>query len=330
MPEAEITYREAVRQALREEMQRDDAVFLVGEDVAVSGGIFKCSEGLLEEFGPDRVRDAPISEAGYVGRCVGAAMTGMRPVAELMFGDFAFLAMDQIANQAAKIRYMTGGQCAVPLTIRPTMGAGRSSAAQHSQSLQALFAPIPGLKVAMPSCPRDAKGLLKAAIRDDNPVIVLEDKMMYNDTGPVPEESDFVVPLGRAQVVRSGDDVSLIATSSMVGVALEAAALLQEAGIDAEVVDPRSLYPLDVETLVASVRKTGYAVIVDEGVRRYGITGELAATMGEQCFDYLDAPVLRVAAADVPVPFSPALEVGTIPGAERVVATVKEQRGFTE
>jgi len=330
MPEAEITYREAVRQALREEMQRDDAVFLVGEDVAVSGGIFKCSEGLLEEFGPDRVRDAPISEAGYVGLCVGAAMTGMRPVAELMFGDFAFLAMDQIANQAAKIRYMTGGQCAVPLTIRTTMGAGRSSAAQHSQSLQALFAHIPGLKVAMPSCPRDAKGLLKAAIRDDNPVIVLEDKMMYNDTGPVPEESDFVVPLGRAQVVRSGDDVSLIATSSMVGVALEAAARLQEAGIDAEVVDPRSLYPLDVETLVTSVRKTGYAVIVDEGVRRYGITGELAATVSEHCFDYLDAPVLRVAAADVPVPFSPALEVGTIPGAESVVAAVKEQRGFTE
>ena len=330
MPEVEITYREAVRQALREEMQRDDAVFLVGEDVAVSGGIFKCSEGLLEEFGPERVRDAPISEAGYVGMCVGAAITGMRPVAELMFGDFAFLAMDQIANQAAKIRYMTGGQCAVPLTIRTTMGAGRSSAAQHSQSLHALFAHIPGLKVAMPSCPRDAKGLLKSAIRDDNPVVILEDKMMYNDSGPVPEENDFTVPLGRAQVVRCGDDVSLIATSSMVGVAMEAADLLQADGIDAEVVDPRSLFPLDVEALVTSVRKTGYAVIVDEGVRRYGITGELAATIGEQCFDYLDAPVLRVAAADVPVPFSPALEVETIPDAAGVVALVMEQRGLVQ
>ena len=329
MPEAEITYREAVRQALREEMARDDRVFLVGEDVAASGGIFKCSEGLLDEFGPTRVRDAPISEAGYVGMCVGAAITGMRPVAELMFGDFSFLAMDQIANQAAKVRYMTGGQCAVPLTIRTTMGAGRSSAAQHSQSLQAMFAHIPGLKVAMPSCPRDAKGLLKSAIRDDNPVIVLEDKMMYNDIGPVPEESDFVVPLGRAQVVRGGADVTLIATSSMVGVAMEAAGLLQSEGIEAEVVDPRSLYPLDVETMVTSVRKTGYAVVVDEGVRRYGITGELAATVSEQCFDYLDAPVLRVAAADVPVPFSPALEVETIPDAQRVAATVREQRGLS-
>ena len=330
MPEAEITYREAVRQALREEMQRDDAVILIGEDVATSGGIFKCSEGLVEEFGPQRVRDAPISEAGYVGMCVGAAITGMRPIAEVMFGDFSLLAMDQIVNQAAKIRYMTGGQCAVPLTIRTTMGAGRSSAAQHSQSLHALFAHIPGLKVAMPSCPRDAKGLLKSAIRDDNPVIIFEDKMMYNDTGPVPEENDFVVPLGRAQVVRRGDDVTLIATSSMVGVAVDAAGLLRSDGIEAEVVDPRSLYPLDVEALVTSVRKTGYAVIVDEGVRRYGITGELAATIGEQCFDCLDAPVLRVAAADVPIPFSPALEWATIPDAERVAATVREQRGLVQ
>ena len=322
----EITFREAVCEAMAEEMRRDPRVVLIGEDVGPSGGIFKCSEGLFDEFGPERVIDAPISEAGYVGVSVGAAMTGLRPVAELMFGDFSLLTMDQLVNQAAKIRYMTGGQCRVPLTIRLTMGAGRSSAAQHSQSLHALFAHIPGLKVVIPSCPADAKGLLISAIRDDNPVLVFEDKMMYNDAGPVPEE-DAAVPLGRAEIRRTGSDVSLVATSSMVGVALEAAESLAGDGVEAEVVDLRSLFPLDAEALVASAHKTGYVVVVDEGVRRFGVTGELASLIQERAFDWLDGPVLRVAAADLPVPFSPALEMPTIPDVQKIVEAVRSLRG---
>jgi pyruvate dehydrogenase E1 component beta subunit len=325
MPEQEITFRDAITQAMREEMRRDQLVFLIGEDVGRSGGIFKCSQGLFEEFGPQRVIDAPIAEAGYVGLSVGAAMTGMRPIAELMFGDFAFLAMDQIANQAAKIRYMSGGQCKVPLTIRLSMGAGRSSAAQHSQSLHALFGHIPGLKVALPSCPRDAKGLLKSAIRDDNPVLFFEDKMMYNDKGVVPEE-EYTIPLGQAEVKRSGTDATIVATSSMVGVALRAAEQLAHEGISAEVVDLRTLYPLDRDTLLESVRKTGYAVIVDEGVQRYGATAELAAVISEGAFDYLDAPVARLGAADLPVPFSPPLEFATIPDESRLVQAVRSLR----
>ena len=324
---AEITYREAVIQAMSEEMRRDDAVFLIGEDVGPYGGIFKCSEGLFDEFGAARVIDAPISEAGYIGLSVGAAVTGMRPIAELMFGDFSLLTMDQIVNQAAKIRYMTGGQCRVPLTIRTTMGAGRSSAAQHSQSLHALFAHIPGLKVALPSCPRDAKGLLKTAIRDDNPVLVFEGKMMYNDKGPVPEE-EYTIPFGVAEVKRPGDDCTIIAVSSMVGLALEAAQTLsREDEISVEVVDPRTLVPLDEETLVESVRKTGYALIVDEASLRYGVTGELAALVAEAAFDYLDAPVKRIGAADVPIPFSPPLEGAAIPHSETIVDAVRALRG---
>ena len=325
MSDQEISFREALRQAMQEEMQRDETVFLIGEDVGLSGGIFKCSEGLLEEFGPERVVDAPISEAGYVGLSIGAAMTGLRPIAELMFGDFILLAMEQIVNQAAKIRYMSGGQCKVPLTLRASMGAGRSSAAQHSQSLHALCAHIPGLKVAIPSCPRDAKGLLKTAIRDDNPVIFFEDKMMYNDTGPVPE-GEYTLPFGQADIKRVGDHVTLVATSSMVGVSLKAADLLAEDGISAEVVDLRTLFPLDRETLLQSVRKTGYAVVVDEGSQRYGITGEIAATISEAAFDYLDGPVLRIGAADVPVPFSPPLEFSTIPDEQRILRAVHSLR----
>ena len=325
MPDVDISFREAITQAMAEEMRRDESVFLVGEDVGRSGGIFKCSEGLFDEFGGERIIDSPISEAGYVGMTVGAAMTGMRPIAEIMFGDFSLLATDQLFNQAAKIRYMTGGQCTVPLTIRTTMGAGRSSAAQHSQSFHSIYAHIPGLKVAMPSCPRDAKGLLKTAIRDNNPVIFFEDKMMYNDVGPVPD-GDFTIPFGEAEIKRVGSDVSLIATSSMVGVCLEAAEQLEAAGVSAEVVDPRTLFPLDEETLVESVRKTGYAVVVDEGVLRYGITGHLAAIVSEKAFDYLDAPVMRVAAADIPVPFSPPLEMPTIPEPERIVQVVQSMR----
>jgi len=321
----QLSFREAIIEAMAQEMRRDESIILIGEDVGPSGGIFKCSEGLFDEFGHERVIDAPISEAGYIGVSVGAAMTGLRPIAELMFGDFSLLTMDQLVNQAAKIRYMTGGQCKVTLTVRLTMGAGRSSAAQHSQSLHALFAHIPGLKVAVPSCPYDAKGLLKAAIRDDNPVLFFEDKMMYNDVGDVPED-DYVVELGTAVVRRQGTDVTLVGTSSMVGVALEAAQQLADLGISAEVVDPRTLFPLDTETLVTSVKKTGYAIIIDEGVQRYGATGEIAATLQEHAFDYLDGPVLRIGAADVPVPFSPPLELPTIPDATRVVEAVQSLR----
>ena len=326
-PTRELTFREAICEAMAEEMRHDAAVFLIGEDVGRSGGIFKCSEGLWDEFGSDRVIDAPIAEEGYIGLSVGAAMTGMRPVAELMFGDFALLTMDQLVNQAAKIRYMTGGQCKVSLTVRLSMGAGRSSAAQHSQSLHALFAHIPGLKVAIPSCPADAKGLLKSAIREDNPVLFFEDKMMYNDVGPVPESDDYLVPLGQADIKRAGSDITLVATSSMVGLSLEAAEQLATEGIEAEVVDVRSLYPLDADTLVASAKKTGYAIVIDEGAARYGVTGELASVIQERAFDWLDGPVLRIAAADVPIPFSPVLELPTIPDVERILDAVKSLRG---
>ncbi len=327
MPDREMLFREALGLATAEEMRRDESVFIMGEDVGASGGIFKCCEGLFEEFGADRVIDTPIAEAGYIGLGVGAAMTGMRPIAELMFGDFSLLTMDQIVNQAAKIRYMSGGQCKVPLTIRLSMGAGRSSAAQHSQSLHSLFAHIPGLKVAVPSNPRNAKGLLKTAIRDDNPVLFFEDKMMYNDSGLVPEEEDFVIPFGEASIEREGDDLTIVATSSMVSAALGAAEKLADQGLNAEVVDPRTLVPLDKETLLASVRKTGYAVVVDEGVERFGATAELASQLNAEAFDWLDAPVLRIGAADVPIPFSPTLELPTIPNEERIIEVVLSQRG---
>ena len=326
MHDRQMLFREAISLATAEEMRRDDTIFVMGEDVGASGGIFKCCEGLFEEFGSERVIDTPIAEAGYIGLGVGAAMTGMRPLAELMFGDFSLLTMDQIVNQAAKIRYMSGGQCKVPLTIRLSMGAGRSSAAQHSQSLHALFAHIPGLKVALPSTPRDAKGLLKTAIRDDNPVLFFEDKMMYNDSGAVPEEDDFLIPFGEAEIKRPGDDLTIVATSSMVIAALEAAEQLAPQGLEAEVIDPRTLVPLDKETLLASLRKTGYALVVDEGVERYGASAELAAILNAEAFDYLDAPVLRVGAAAVPIPFSPPLELRTIPNVEQIVETVLSQR----
>ena len=327
MPDRDMLFREALGLATAEEMRRDETIFVMGEDVGASGGIFKCCEGLFEEFGAKRVIDTPIAEAGYIGLGVGAAMTGMRPLCELMFGDFSLLTMDQIVNQAAKIRYMSGGQCKVPLTIRLSMGAGRSSAAQHSQSLHAIFAHIPGLKVAVPATPRDAKGLLKTAIRDDNPVLFFEDKMMYNDSGPVPEEDDFLIPFGEAEIKRAGTDLTLVATSSMVGLALAAAEELAAQGLEAEVIDPRTLVPLDKETLLTSVRKTGYAVVIDEGVERYGTTAELASILNAEAFDWLDAPVLRIGAADVPIPFSPALEIPTIPSQERIVETVLSQRG---
>jgi len=319
----EITFGEAIRQALREEMLRDERVFLMGEDIGVFGGAFKVTQGLLDEFGEERVRDTPISEAAIAGIGVGAAMSGLHPVIEIMFGDFMTIAMDQIVNHAAKMHYMTGGKVKVPLTIRTTMGAGRSSAATHSQSLHAWFCHIPGVKVVIPSTPYDAKGLLKTAIRDENPVIIFEDKMMYNLKGPLPEE-EYLISFGEADIKREGKDATVVATSSMVHVAMKAAEGLSKQGIEVEVIDPRTLVPLDAEALCDSAAKTGHVVIVDEGHRQYGVTAELASVIAEGAFDYLDAPIKRVGAMDVPIPFTPALEFPTIPDEEDVINAVLE------
>jgi pyruvate dehydrogenase E1 component beta subunit len=317
-----LTFGQAVREALAEEMRRDPTVFVMGEDVAEAGTPFKVLSGLVEEFGPERVMDTPISEAGFTGLGVGAAMTGMRPVVDIMFGDFLGLVMDQIANQAAKVHYMSGGTLKVPLVIRTTLGATRRSAAQHSQSLHAWPSHIPGLKVALPSTPADAKGLLKAAIRDDSPVVFFEDKMGYALKGDVPE-GDYVLPLGKADVKRKGEDITIVATSSMVLVALEAAELLAADGISVEVVDPRTTVPLDVDALVRSAKKTSRVIVVDEGYQRYGVTAEIAAVISDGAFYYLDAPVKRMGAMDVPVPFSPVLEDLTVPTAAAVAAEAR-------
>src|SRR5438876_7011102 len=286
----ELTLAQAVNEAFREEMRRDPSIFVIGEDVAEAGSPFKVLAGLVDEFGTERVIDSPISEPGITGLALGAAMTGMRPVVDIMFGDFLTLIMDQLVNQAAKIRYMSGGHFKAPLTVRTTLGATRRSAAQHSQSLHAWLAHVPGLKVALPATPADAKGLLKAAIRDDNPVVVFEDKMNFATKGPVPDDEDFVIPLGVAEVKRPGEDVTIVATSSMVYVALAAADLLAGDGISAEVVDPRTLAPLDRDALVASARKTGRALVVDEGHQSFGASAELAAAIADGAFWELDAP----------------------------------------
>jgi len=320
----ELTFAQAVNQALSEEMRRDPTVFVIGEDVAEAGTPFKVLAGLVQEFGPERVLDSPISEPGITGLGVGAAMTGMRPVVDIMFGDFLTLVMDQLANQAAKAHYMSGGKLKVPLTLRTTMGATRRSAAQHSQSLQAWVAHIPGLKVVLPSTPADAKGLMKSAIRDDNPVVVIEDKMDYTVKGEVPDEDDFTIPLGLADVKRVGEDVTIVATSSMVRVAFAAAEQLEADGISAEIVDPRTLSPLDDDTIVRSAEKTGRAIVVDEGHNRYGVTAEIAAVIADRAFWSLDAPVKRLGALDVPVPFSPTLEDVTVPTPDLVAQTARE------
>jgi acetoin:2,6-dichlorophenolindophenol oxidoreductase subunit beta len=314
----EISLAQAVNEALAEELRRDPSVFLIGEDVAEAGTPFKVTSGLVEEFGPARVLDSPISEAGITGIGLGAAMTGMRPVVDIMFGDFLALVMDQLANQAAKAHYMSGGRLRAPLTVRTTLGATRRSAAQHSQSLHAWVSHVPGLKVALPATPYDAKGLLKTAIRDDSPVVFFEDKMMFAVKGPVPDD-EYTIPFGVADVKREGEDLTLVATSSMVYVALEAADRLAEEGVSAEVIDPRTLVPLDRETLVSSAKKTGCVIVVDEGHRSYGASAELAATVAEDAFYWLDAPVRRAAAMDVPVPFSPVLEDQTVPTPDTLV-----------
>jgi len=322
LTEREMTLGEAIKEALAEEMRRDPHVLLLGEDVAEAGTVFKVLSGLSEEFGRERVIDTPISEAGFTGLAIGAAMTGLRPVVDIMFGDFIALVMDQMANQAAKIHYMSGGKWKVPMVMRTTLGASRRSAAQHSQSLHAWFSHVPGLKVVLPATPYDAKGLLKSAIRDDNPVIFFEDKMMYKLKGVVPA-SDYTIPLGVADIKRSGDDVTLVATSSMVQVSLAAAQMLEEIGISAEVIDPRTIWPLDEETLVESVKKTSRAIVVDEGYAHYGVTAEIASVIAEGAFHYLDQPVKRIGAMHVPIPFSPPLEDVTVPTEQIVFDTAR-------
>jgi len=317
-----LTYREALNQAMREEMRRDETIVLMGEEVGFYQGAYKVSKGMLEEFGPMRVLDTPITELGFTGLGVGAAMVGLRPIVEMMTFNFALLALDQIVNGAAKMLYMSGGQFPVPLVIRGPGGAGHQLAAQHSQALEAWFCHVPGLKVVMPSTPADAKGLLKTAIRDDNPVVFIESEVLYGTRGEVPE-GEYLIPLGVADIKRRGKDVTLIAHSKMVFVALDAAADLEKEGIDAEVIDPRSLRPLDIETLVQSVRKTNRAVIVEEGWPFCGIGAQIVDILQHRAFDYLDAPILRVTGANVPMPYAKNLERFALPDKHRVMDAVR-------
>ena len=322
----EITYKQAIQEALREEMRRDERVFLLGEDIGVYGGAFGVTLGFVEEFGKERVRDTPISELGIVGAAAGAALMGMRPVVEIMFMDFSTLALDQLANQAAKLRFMFGGKARVPMVLRAPQGAGTGAAAQHSQSLEALFVHFPGLKVAIPSTPADAKGLLKAAIRDDNPVVFIEHKLLYNRKGQVPE-GEHLVPLGQAEIKRPGRDLTIVAISNMVPKALEAAETLAAEGIEVEVVDPRTLVPLDEATILDSVRRTGRVLIVHEACRTGGVGAEILSRIVEEGFDYLDAPVRRLAGRDLPIPYSKELERQVIPQAEDIVREVRRLLG---
>ncbi len=318
-----ITYAKAINEAMSEEMRRDNDVFLLGEDVGVYGGAFGVSEGMIEEFGPERVMDTPISEAAIAGAAVGAALAGLRPIFEIMFSDFVTITMDQIVNQAAKLRFMTGGQASVPLVLRAAGGSGTGAAAQHSQSLENWFCHIPGLKVVSPSTPYDAKGLLKAAIRDDNPVIFLEHKLLYKSKGEVPEE-DYILPLGKADIKREGGGITVITYSEMVPRCLEAAEKLAKKGIDAEVIDLRTLKPLDTEAFINSVKKTGRALIVHEACKTGGLGGEIAAILAQEAFTYLKAPVKRLCGLDIPIPFSKELERNAVPTAEAIEKAIKE------
>ncbi len=314
----EIYTSHALRAAMQEEMERDPSVFILGEDIAGYGGAFKVTQGLCEKFGPARVRNTPISENSIVGVGVGAAITGMRPIVDIMFQDFITLAMDQIVNHAAKFHYMYGNQCTVPLVIRTPAGGGRNYGPTHSQSLEAWFMHVPGLKVVAPSNAYDAKGLLKSAIRDDNPVLFIESKLLYGVKGEVPDE-DYVVPLGEAKIVREGQHLTLIAYSRMTIESLKAAAALAGAGIECEVVDLRSLAPLDMDTVAASVEKTGRAIVVAEDCKTAGVSAEVMARVVEECFDFLQAPVRRVAGADTPIPCADVLEKAALPDAQKIV-----------
>jgi len=316
-------YAVAIRDVIAEEMRKDGNVFVMGEDIAEQGGIFGCTRGLLDEFGVERVRNTPISEAGFIGAAIGAAMTGMRPIVELMYMDFTYVAMDQILNQAAKLRYMYGGKASIPLVIRGQQGIGRGNAGTHSQSLEAFFVHIPGLKVAMPSTAADAAGLLRTAIRDNNPIMFFEHKALYANASEVPDDPDFCIPFGKAAVVREGSDITIIATSLMVSRALEAAEKLAAEGIEAEVIDPRTILPMDFDTMVQSVKKTGRALVVHEAHRTMGIGAEIASVVTEEAFKYLDAPVARLGAKACTLPFSLVLEDAVVPGVTDIIESVK-------
>jgi pyruvate dehydrogenase E1 component beta subunit len=317
-----LSYREALNQAMREEMRRDPRIFLIGEEVGYYQGAFKVTKGFVEEFGPQRVVDTPITEAGFTGLAIGAAMAGLHPIVELMTMNFGIVALDQIVNNAAKIRYMSGGQLSVPLVIRGPGSAAHQLGAQHSQSLEAWFCHVPGLKVVAPATPHDAKGLLKSAIRDQNPVIFIEAQLLYGTKGEV-TEGDYTIPLGQAEVKRTGADVTVVAYSKMLLVALEAAEQLSREGVDVEVIDPRTLKPLDLDTIVTSVKKTGRLVIVEEGWRFCGLGAQIAESIYSAAFDSLDGPIIRVTGEDVPIPYSRPLEDAAIPDVPRVVAAVK-------
>ena len=317
-----MNFAEAIRDALRIEMERDPDVYIIGEDVGTFGNVFGVTKGLIDEFGDKRVRDTPITESAIVGAAVGSAACGLRPVAEIMYIDFIGVALDQLYNQAAKMRYMFGGKITIPMVLRSACGAGRGAAAQHSQSLEAWFMHVPGLRVVMPSTPADAKGLLITAIRDDNPVVFLEHKLLYNTKGEVPE-GEYTIPFGQADIKREGKDVTVVATARMVHYALDAAEKLAADGIDVEIVDPRSLSPLDEDTILDSVKKTHKLVIVHEEVKFAGSGAEIAAIVAEKAIDYLDGPILRVAAPFSPVPFAPSLENQFIPSEEKIIEGVK-------
>jgi len=319
----EIEYREAIREAIIEEMDRDRKVFLIGEDIGIYGGAFKAYKGLLDKYGPDRVINTPISEAAIIGAGIGAALTGYRPIVEIMFIDFATLAMDQIANQAAKIHFMSGGSLNVPLVIRTQGGVGKGLATQHSQSLEAWFYHIPGLKVVMPATSYDVKGLLKTAVRDNSPVIFIEHKMIYPVKGAVPEE-EYTIPFGKADIKRKGEDVTIFAYSNMVIKSLEAAEELEREGISCEVVDPRTLVPLDIDEVINSVKKTGRLIIVSEACRRGSVASDISARITERAFDYLSAPVKIVAGLDTPIPYNSTLEQASIPQKADIIKAVKE------
>jgi len=318
----EIEYREAIREAITEEMDREKKVFLIGEDISVYGGAFKVYKGLLDKYGPGRVINTPISEAAIIGAAIGAALTGYRPIAEIMFIDFAALAMDQIANQAAKIHFMSGGSIDVPLVIRTQGGVGKGLSAQHSQSLESWFYHIPGLKVVMPSTANDAKGLLKTAVRDNSPVIFIEHKMIYPVKGPVPEK-DYTIPFGKADIKRRGKDITIFAYSNMVLKSLEAAEELERDGVDCEIIDPRTLVPLDINALINSVKKNGRLVIVSEACKRGSVASDISARVTEKAFEYLKAPVKIVAGLDTPIPYNSILEQASIPQKADILEAVK-------
>lgn len=322
----ELTYADALREGLREEMLRDPSVILLGEEIGVFQGVYKVTRGLLEEFGPERVRDTPISEAAIAGAAVGLALTGFKPVAEIMYMDFMPICMDQLATQAAKMRFMSGGQLKVPLVLRTQYSLGRQHGSQHSQFTPAWFLQVPGLKIVLPSNPYDAKGLLKSAIRDSNPVLFLESGLLYRTKGPVPEE-EYTIPLGQAEVKRKGDDITILGISRQVGEALTAATKLEQTGISAEVIDIRTLQPLDLKTIVESVKRTSRLIIASDDVKTGGVGAEISASVSENAFGYLDAPIARVACPDTPIPFSPPLEQLYMPNADKIVETAKAIMG---